>query len=187
VLHAFRHILNNWCRLSMFFEIAHFLEQRSANLAFWERFRALTRSDRGLSAISGVVFSLAAKLFGATSPILVNDDPAERPPASLDLWVTRYGLDSALDNFSANKFSLFLHREFVRDRSSWAAVRRSRLFPLRPPPRARAATSGKFLSRWAASCRQGLYVAQRSVHHLTAAIRYGWESTRWKRLRASDR
>jgi len=187
VLHAFRHILNYWCRLSIFFEIAHFLERRSADLSFWERFRALTRSDRDLSAISGVIFSLAAKLFGATSPILVTGDPAERPPASLDLWVTRYGMDSALDNFSANKFSLFLHREFVPDRSSWEALRRSRLFPLRLPSRATAVASGKSLSRWAASCRQGLYVVQRAVHHLTAAIRYGWESTRWKRLRTSDR
>lgn len=187
VLHAFRHILNYWCRLSIFFEIAYFLEQRSADLAFWERFRTLIRRDRRLSEISGVVFSLATNLFGVTSPILVNGDTAERLPAPLALWITRYGLNSALDNFSSNKFSLFLHREFVRDPSGWEAVRRSRLFPLRPPHRATATMDGTFPSRWTATCGQGLYVAQRLLHHLTAAIGYGWESARWKRLRTSDR
>jgi hypothetical protein len=186
VLHTFRHILHNWCRLRWLFEISHFLEYRSQDSAFWERFCERTRGDGRLSQIAGVVFALATGLFGGRIPSFVRDAMSSTSSVSLSLWVQRYGLDSALDNFSANKFSLFLHREFVQDDATWREVRRTRLFPVQWPNRSARASSAKALSHFAAGWKQGLYVARRLVHHVAAAIQYGWEAPRWQRLRGGD-
>ena len=99
----------------------------------------------------------------------------------------RYGPESALDNFLVNKFSLFLHREFVKDDAAWRGVRQKLLFPVQRPNRAVEASSARLADRLSASCRQALYGGRRVVHHLLAALRYGWESYRWQRLRAGGR
>src|SRR2546426_4391090 len=57
------------------------------------------------------------------------------------LWIERYGRPSALANFRSNKYSLFLHREFVEDPAAWAGIRRQRLFPARRPHRSEEHTS----------------------------------------------
>jgi hypothetical protein len=183
VLHAFRHILHNWCRLSWLLEIAYFLEQRSQDSAFWGQFCKRIQAHRPLPQIAGVVFSLAADLFGAAIPPSLSNATIQTLPTSLTLWVSRYGLNSALDNFSGNKFSLFLHREFIQDDAAWQELRRSRLFPLKWPNHAARACDPRFSSRLAVGWKQGLYVAHRLLHHLTAGARYGWESVRWERVR----
>lgn len=186
VLHTFRHILSNWCRLSWLLEIAHFLECRHANSLFWDKFRDRIQGDQRLSEIAGVVFALSTGLFGGSVPLL-RDVIDPKRSASLDLWVTQYGIDSALDNFSVNKFSLFLHREFVQDHVTWREVRRLRLFPIQRPNRAVEASSTDVIARFIAVSKQGLHVAGRLLHHLTAAIGYAWEAPRWEKLRAGAR
>lgn len=186
VLHTFRHILSNWCQLGWLLELAHFLECRHTSSAFWDKFRDHIQNDPRLSEIAEVVFALSTGLFGGSVPLLADVIDPERS-ASLDLWVTQYGIDSALDNFSVNKFSLFLHREFVQDHATWRAVRRLRLFPIHKPNRAVKASSSDVLARLVALWKQGLHVAGRLLHHLTAAIGYAWEAPRWERLRAGAR
>ena len=184
VLHAFWHILENWCRLSWLLEIASFLECRYGDSAFWDKFYTRIQSDRRLLEMTGVVFALAVGLFGGRSAELIrNLLRSERSP-SLALWVNLYGMDSALDNFSVNKFSLFLHHEFVQDHAAWRQLRRNRLFPPGRPNRAVNASSTQLLGRAIAACRQGLHVGRRMQHHLTADLRYVWEVPRWARLRA---
>ncbi len=184
VLHAFRHILHDWCRLCSFLEIAYFLQHRSLDSTFWERFSERIRCSRPLPEIVGVAFSLAADLFGAAIPASVSGETTQRLRRSLALWVDHYGRDSALNNFYGNKFSLFLHREFIQEQGAWWEVRRSRLFPLRWPNQAVQASSPRFSSRLAAV---GLYILRRFMHHGLAALQYGWESPRWERLRVEGR
>jgi hypothetical protein len=186
VLHTFRHILSNWCRLSWLLEIAHFLECRHANSLFWDKFRDHIQGDQRLSEIAGVVFALSTGLFGGSVPLLADVLDSKRS-ASLDLWVNQYGIDSALDNFSVNKFNLFLHREFVQDHATWREVRRLRLFPIHRPNRAVEASSTDVIARFIAAWKQGLHVAARLLHHLTTTIEYAWEAPRWERLRAGAR
>ena len=187
VLHTFWHILDNWCRLAWLLEIANCLEYRYADSAFWERFYKKIQSNQQLSEISGVVFALATGLFGGRSAPLVADLIGPDQSASLTLWVTQYGITSALDNFLINKFNLFLYREFVRDHATWREVRRTRLFPVHRPNRAVEVSSTRTLLRFIAVWKQGLHVARRLLHHLAAAIQYGWEAPKWERLRAEGR
>src|SRR5512144_2402585 len=138
VLHAFRHVIHNGCRLSVFYEIAHFLHQRSSDQDFWLRFLARIENRLRLRQAAGVVLTLAASLFGL--PEVCRVVPAEffELSPALRLWIDGYGMQSALENFSANKFSLFLLKEFVDERSDWRELQRRRLFPLQTSRRIRA-------------------------------------------------
>src|SRR5262249_20833935 len=133
VLHAFRHILRNWCRLSVFLEIAWSLNRRSSDSLFWTRFAYRINQLRWVPEATMVVFTLAKHLFGAPIPEEIKKQltPARYPV--LALWTERYGRRSALANFRNDKNTLFLHREFVEDSAAWAGIRRRRLFPIQRP------------------------------------------------------
>lgn len=182
VLHTFRHILNNWCRLSIFLEIARFLQERSSDYVIWERFRERTKDWPQLRLAAGVVFSLAAGLFTAPVPAAVSAWTTKALTPALSQWVTRYGLESAFDNFRGNKFSLFLHREFIQDAPSWREIQRKRLFPLQGPPRAVQAASRRFYSRLAVTWKEFGFVVRRVAFHLGSALRYAWELPTWRRM-----
>lgn len=187
VLHVFRHILRSWCRLSSLLDIAYFLDHRAFDTAFWDRFLDRLGCSRPLSEIAGVVFLLAADMFGATIPAPVSVQTIRSLRRSLVLWVERYGHDSALSNFSDDKFSLFLHREFIQDQATWREIRRARLFPTHRPNHVLRSASRAVSFHGAANWKQGLYVAQRLKHHLVAAVQYGLESPHWARTRSRGR
>jgi hypothetical protein len=181
VLHAFRHILHDWCRLSSLLDLAWFLDRRASDFAFWDRFLRHLRPSRELIEILGVVFSLAGGLFGSIMPEPIFTEIIGNLPRPLVMWVERYGQQAALRNFSHNKCSLFLHREFVPNDSTWRAIQRSRLFPIHRPNQAPQGAGLTLASRAAAKWRHGAYVMRRLEHHLAAAARYKLESFRWER------
>ena len=183
ILHAFKHILQNWCRLCSLLDIACFLEGRSQDNAFWDRFTDRIESVKSLPEIVAVVFSLAVNLFEARMPDGMAGEMAQRLPSPLALWVQRYGHTLALNHFSGSKFALFLHREFIPDETVWREIERSCLFPFHRPNQAATASTPAFLPRWSANWKQGWYVAQRLKHHLMSAARYELESHRWERMR----
>ncbi|MBI1983371.1 MAG: nucleotidyltransferase family protein, partial [Acidobacteria bacterium] len=180
-LHALRHILNNWCRLSILFEIANFLDQRAGDTAFWEEFNKRIRRRRLLPEAAGVVFAVAARLFSVPIPGRAAAFPI--PTAVLSAWVERYGLSSALENFSGNKFSLFLHREFVESDAGWREVRRRRLFPMQSPLHAAKVLTQRASSRTAARWRQCKHAARRFRYHLISALLYALHWPLWRRTR----
>jgi hypothetical protein len=185
VLHTLRHILRYWCRLGSFLDLAYFINRRARDQAFWRAFADRVRHSRLLQEIAGVVFWLACDLFGVPipSPVAAISTQTMRP--SLLAWVRYYGRASAIDNFAANKFSLFLHRELVPDEAAWQAVRRNSLLPWYRPYKAAAAASPAWRVRMRALWWRGLYTARRLVYHAKSAAQYAWESGRWRRLRAS--
>jgi len=183
VLHALRHIFENWCRLSILLEIATFLQRRSKDEAFWERFRRRAVSCAGLPAAAALVFSLSAGLFDARIPPSLSAWVEFNLSASLARWVERYGRDSALENFMGEKFSLFLQREFIPDASAWRNVRRRKLFPLHVPNRAAQATSPGWGPGLIAARKQAMHVVRRVRFHFISLLRYAWELPRWERLR----
>ena len=185
VLHAFRHILHNWCRLSIFLEISHFLQERSLDCNFWSRFRDRAMGIRSVPEASTVVFRLAQKLFGVSTPVEFVAQVSPKFSTIVDLWIDRYGLSGALGNFQNNKCSLFIHREFVDDRSAWAEVWRRRLLPLRRPhhlPKVLFNHRQTSLRRkWA----HYLHSLQRLRFHACSAAGYAWEYPQWRLLRAA--
>src|SRR5215475_7592072 len=184
VLHAFRHILRNWCRLSVFLEIAHFLDRRSADTSFWIRFAHRINELRWVPEATMVVFSLAEILFNAPIPEAIKDQLISARYPVLTLWTERYGRSSALANFRNDKYSLFLHREFVRDSVTWAGIRKRRLFPLQRPHRLPAAIHRRS-SRLARLWMNGCGAIRRVRFHAAWVFKYAWEYPHWMRLRRS--
>ena len=183
ILHAFRHILRNWCRLSIFLEIAYFLNQRSSDSAFWERFADRISNLRWAPEASLVVFSLARHLFGASIPPHIQDRLTTRLSPTLNLWIEMYGRRSALSNFHDDKCSLFLHREFVDDPSAWMMIRRRRLFPLRRPHRPPPIVFQRGFSYPGKLWMEGVHALRRLRFHAVAGLGYVCEYPRWILLR----
>jgi hypothetical protein len=190
VLHVFYQILSNWCRLGWLFDVAYFLNQRGGDSAFWERFCGYVGDYPPLARVAGVVFRLAADLFGAAVPGTVERGILRSLPDSLTLWVEQYGRNSALKNFAEDKHSpLFLQREFVgiEEEAAWRNALKRRLLPLHAPNRRSRDPNRGFSADLEASWKQAVYIAKRLVHHLKAPVVYGWHSHRWKRMRGKKR
>ena len=187
VLHAFRHIVECWCRLCTFLEIAHILERRRSDWAFWQRSLDRLKVSPRLPEMAGVVFSLAARLFGAPIPAAIDAGALHNLRHPLLLWVNRYGRYSALANFTGNKNSLLLYREFVPDDATWREIQRDRLFPLHRPNRAGGTRTPGVSARLFAGWKQSAYVARRLFHHVISAAQYEWESIQWERNRITRR
>ena len=189
ILHAFKHILRNWCRLSIFLEISWFLNRRAADSAFWHRFAGRIQNVRWAPEATLLVFMLAERLFGGTIPAPLRD-PLRSPLApALQLWIERYGRHSALSNFHGDKSSLFLHREFVDSPSEWSMVQRRRLFPLHRPHRPPALVFQRGFSALGRIWMEKAHALRRLRFHGFAGLRYVVEYPRWivlRRLRLAD-
>jgi hypothetical protein len=183
ILHAFRHILRNWCRLSIFLEIACFLERNVSNAGFWERFARRIGECRWAAEASFVVFTLAEQLFGGPVPPILRPALRTQLSPTLNLWIERYGRRSALSNFRGDKSSLFLHREFVDSPAEWAAVRSRRLFPLQRPHKPPAIIFQRGFSKIGRVWMENVHALRRLGFHGFAGIRYAAEYPRWEMLR----
>jgi hypothetical protein len=188
VLHAFRHILRNWCRLSIFLEIAHFLNRRFDDSALWENFARRVQKIRWAPEASMVVFTLAKQLFGGTVPQQLGSLKTALSPV-LNLWIERHGRRAALANFRADKCSLLLHQEFVDSPSEWSMIRRRRLFPSHRPHRPPAVVFQRGFSKAGRLWMENVHAVRRVGFHAVAAIRYFLEYPRWiflRRLRLAE-
>jgi hypothetical protein len=183
VLHAFKHILRNWCRLSIFLEIGHFLHRRASDSEFWQRFGRRIENVRWAREATLIVFTLAEQVFGAAVPLPVLDSLKTPLSPALNLWTERYGRRAALSNFNSDKCSLFLHREFVDSPSEWAIIRRRRLFPLRRPHRPPAVVFQRGFSTIGRVWMEKAHAFGRFRFHGMAALRYLMEYPRWAVLR----
>lgn len=183
VLHAFHHILGNWCRLSILFEISHFVGRRAADHAFWSAFLERIRPVRGVADMAFVVFSLAEEIFGERIPEHVRTALHTPRSPALRLWIERYGAVSALGNFRGDKFSLFLHEEFVADRASWRQIRMRRLFPAHRPHRPSALVFQRGFSLAGKARMECMHALRRLRFHGVSAARYALEYPRWILLR----
>jgi hypothetical protein len=183
MVHAFQHILHNWCRLGWLLEIAYFLRSRSTDSTFWTRLDTHLAGREPLREIVALVISLAARLYHASLPAPIEDRILTAMRAQVALWVDRYGLSAAVDNFAENKYTLFLYREFVKNEAAWREVRRRSLLPVHRPNRVAEADPSGIARRLPPKWKQAWYVMRRLTHHSLSGAGYAFESLRWTRLR----
>ncbi|HEV2352013.1 MAG TPA: nucleotidyltransferase family protein [Terriglobia bacterium] len=181
VIHLFRHILNNYCRLSHFFELTVFLHQHAEQKSFWTGFERVVQADPRLMEAAGVVFSLAANLFNLEVPGHAKPFTTDHLTSASAFWVHEYGLQSALQNFTNSKSSLYLHRLFVEKECDWKKIRRRRLFPIQKPGVVARASSRATMPNLGAHSRQLMHILRRSWFHGVAALKYVWGLPEWRR------
>ena len=179
ILHAFKHILRNWCRLSIFLEIAMFLERRASDAAFWDRFATRIQTVRWAPEASLVVLTLADQIFGVGMPPHLSHLLTTRRAPALGLWIEKYGRDAAVFNFHRDKCSLFLHREFIERDDDWTAIRRRRLFPIQRPHRPPAVVFQRGFSTAGRLWLENVHALKRLAFHSRAGLRYAFEYPRW--------
>ena len=183
--HLFRHIRSEWTRISWLHELKHATAARREDPVFWNT----VRTGAGLSDSSLAVAAslrLAEKAFGQFAPAELRDWATERLPASVALWIDRYGDDVLLADFPGSKLYLILDHELDGSRGMSATIRR-RLLPMHGPARVTAAPSGNVGERFRAFKSQLRYLLFRLRFHLAQTPRYLWEAWRWNRLCADSK
>ena len=184
-VHAFHHILQDWCRLGWLWEIAYFAQRHAETPSLWSPIHDDPNSTSCVREIKALVLSLGLRLFEPALSASVEADLARNMRGSVAMWIAHFGIKGALEQFARGKSSLFLYREFVGSEAGWDAIRNRRLFPIHRPNRVpNAVTSGKVTSA-RSYAKQVTYLIRRLLHHTARGMDYAWESHRWNRVRKS--
>jgi hypothetical protein len=179
-LHAFRHIIGSWGRLSWLYEISYFLKQSESNSGLWQQVSARL-SNRELKTVCGLVLLLAKKLFDSPIPAELahccEGDGFQR----VEAWVNEFGTEWALTGMEGSKASLFLHREFIHDRRLRNHWLRVRLLPVERRPMLAYTRPVGIRYGFAELKKQGLRYAERAAFHGSALIKFASHWLRWRR------
>lgn len=192
VFHACRHLFTQWIRLSCLYEIGYFLHRRASDTELWSRIEQRAGDSAVLREFVVIVTEMAAQLFAAPVPELVQSWGARVRPGAR-IWMEHYARNWALGGlpvyeftlFPRAKLALFLHQQYKS--ASWAqelphqnklsASRLSRIASSIKKDPALALNLGWWK-------RQQLF--RRTIFHGLAELRYACEIPRWKwRNRAS--
>jgi hypothetical protein len=179
--HIFRHIRSEWTRVSWLLEFRHFIAARLQDAGFWKNLRERAEQEPGAALAVGVALKLAEKAFGDFAPHELREWTVGSLPATVALWIERYGDDLLLADFPGSKLYLILESE-LDDGPEMSSTIRRRLLPMRGPGRVTAVASVSIGRRFEAYRFQLRYFFFRLRFHLAQTPRYLFEAWRWKRL-----
>ena len=187
VLHAFRHSLRSWVRLSWLFEIGRCLQNHHGDETLWALVIRRAGPTRLMKSACAFVLGLVHRLFQIPIPGPLEDWSEEAMTDSLCAWLDHFAVDWSIADWPGSLKNLFLTREFIPNghlrRNYW----RSRLLPgktqtsLGTPP---VAGAREFVEWQAARAR---YVTERGIVHLKDMLALPWHGLRWKRALRSSR
>ncbi len=168
-LHLLRHLFRPPLRVLHVYEIAYFLETRSGDDAFWNRWLDL-HSPR-LRRLQAVAFRLAESWFGCR----IAPQPAEevaRLDSDVLLWFERYAAAPIEATYRPNKHELWLHLALLDSLRDRRQVFLRRVFPATLPSHIEAVYLPDDQVTWGLRIRRkvryGAYLAGRAVHHARA-------------------
>ena len=181
ILHAFRHFLSSWVRLSWLWEIHYFLSHHAEDTLLWIAVRDGSRDDPSLRSAFGFILRLTNRLFASPIPQVLQEWCVDSLPNSINCWVVEFGIRWALSEIAGSKLSLFIHKEFVRDTGTWRSYLWRRLVPLAGKASLVKAGSShaKMPIRFKISHR--IFQATRFAFHAKSFVSLPYELWRWKR------
>jgi MFS family permease len=170
-LHSLMHMLHGDLRLQRAWEIAHFLNRRVSDDAFWSDWRTLHPTQ--LRILEVTMFALTAKWFQCKLPPAVIED-TEILPHDVRLWIQSQAWSPVESLFIPNKDELWLHLALLHSPRDKANIVFRRMFPV---------------NSLASRDRQGGgAVAARAAHHLrTLAPTVGRGAKWWWTRQGLDR
>ncbi|HEY6339383.1 MAG TPA: nucleotidyltransferase family protein [Candidatus Sulfotelmatobacter sp.] len=189
VLHTCHHMFSHWVRMSCLLEIAYFLSQYASHQELWSRIEARVGDCLILREFVVVVTEMAAKLFAAPLPELVQDWGLTIRTGPR-VWIDNYARQWVFGELPIHQFCLFpgaklvrfLHQQFKSNASNRESLPRNRLLP---PSRLSRIASSVRDNPWLLSHRTWWIrhlLIQRSLFHLLAGLRYLVEIPRWLSL-----
>jgi hypothetical protein len=187
VIHACHHFFTLWIRMSCLFEIAYFLNRRASDTKLWNRVEERAGDSVALRDFVVIVSEMAARLFAAPLPPLVQTWGARLRPASR-VWIEHYARRWAFCELPVYQFSLFPRSNFALFlRQQYQTSAHESVEDKYAPPSSRLARIASSIrtkpslalnaSWWK---RQLLF--RRSVFHALAGARYVYEIPRWRWL-----
>lgn len=180
VLHAFRHFLSSWVRLSWLWEIHHFLACRREDAALWLAVRDRAGDDPVLKNTFGLILGLTNQLFGSPIPEVLREWCIETLPDRVKCWLATFGTPWALSEIPGSKLTLFIHNEFIREPGLWKPYLWKRMIPfagrtsLGEMDSPNAETAVRF------SIKQQVFRAGRLAYHANSLFSLSLEAFRWK-------
>ena len=188
VLHACQHIFTQWIRISSLLEIGYFLHRRASDLELWSGIEHRAGDSAVLHELVVIVTEMAARLFAAPIPKLVEAWGARIRPGPR-IWIDNYARDWVLCGlplyehslFPRSKLALFLHEQY---RSAWRAQKsqphnRSPFWRLR---RMALSIRDNPALVWNGDWWRKQHLFRRSVFYALAELRYVAEIPRWRWL-----
>ena len=159
-LHSLMHMLHGDLRLQRAWEIAHFLNSRASDHAFWTNWQSLHLPN--LRVLEVAIFALTAKWFQCKLPALVAEE-IETLPQDVRLWLQSHSWSPIESLFTPNKDELWLHLALLHRPRDKANIVFRRMFPVSSLP---------------SRDREGA-VAARAAHHLRTLIPTVTQGAKW--------
>jgi len=186
VIHACHHLFTLWIRTSCFFEIAYFLNRRSGDNDFWNRVEQRIGQSAVLREFVVIVSELAAQLFAAPLPLLVQAWSVDLR-AGVRVWIDHYARPWAFCElpvyeftlFPRSKLALFLRKQYEVTSDIAKFQQGTRRLPasrlVRMAASIRNDPSLAFNRAW---WKRQLLI-QRGAFHVLSRVRYLSEIPRW--------
>lgn len=180
-LHLYKHVCSEFSRTAHLIEFRRHVLARRDDSAFWDKLQLTAAENPRAYLELGVVTLLIAQVMGDFAPTAFTSWTVDRLPFSARLWVELYGRRCIFASFPGSKLYLLLQRGLeaagVPERRS---LRRS-LLPLRLPPAIMHAPATETpRARLRRQCMELRFILFRLRFHITAGLRYKWESIRWR-------
>jgi hypothetical protein len=192
VLHACHHLFTQWIRLSSLFEIGYFLHHRASDRPLWSGIEQRVADNSVLREFVVIVTEMAAGLFAAPIPEVVQGWSASLRPGPR-IWIDNYARDWALSGlpvyeftlFPQSKLALFLLHQYK------SASRGERSQPHHQSPSRLKRIAGLIKTNpalvWNAEWWRRQHLFRRSIFYTLSELRYLAEIPRWQwRNRASS-
>jgi hypothetical protein len=188
-VHAFRHTLEGWVRMSWLYEIGYFLNRRATDSSLWGRIERRVGGDCQLREMVVVIAELVAQFFRAPLPSTLRIWAKDLRPA-VRIWIQNYARTwifggNRVDQFSlfpSAKLVLFLHQQYASDTGARRQLIWAHLLPSTRLSRIarsiRSQPSTIISARWGRHERVG----RRLLFHVTGGLRYFLEIPRWRWL-----
>jgi hypothetical protein len=180
VMHAFKHLLGSWVRVSWLFELGYFIDRNYNDRNLWQAITEQMEPDMRVRNAFGLIISLTKTLFPRQIPRLLNDWCLRSLPPRIEAWVEQFGLRTAISDLDGAKWTLFVHREFVDDRDSWSSYLRNRIFPAQPWLSRHRVLTDDIGTRMNLKALQWRHTMRRSLFHARELFALPIEALRWK-------
>jgi hypothetical protein len=186
ILHALKHVLDGWVRLSWLFEINYFLRHEGTDSSFWRPSDPPVAEETSLAEFSALISCLAVALFEAPLPSAIRAYGSHLCP-STQIWLRDYARGWLFEKvpryelsfFSPAKLALFLREQYASGPHADVDINIRSLFPWR---RFKHLLEGRgpgttTMQAVGYKCR---WLAVHLIYHAGANLRYAWELPRWR-------
>lgn len=187
ILHAFRHSLKSWIRVSWLSEIAYCMEYHGKNVTLWSK--VIERAGTGCVAktIFAFVLGMVNRMFGSPIPEALHLWQSTAMNPSLKAWLNNFALDWVLSDWPGRLSNLFLASQFIANRNDRMKYWQSRLLPEKTRASLGSIATAGAKNLMKVQAAHWRYVARRAALHLADIAGLPRQQIRWRRALASSR